>query len=107
MQAVVTVPDRTLEQRFDALARANEIRSYRAALKDDLRWCRRSVLDVLESDDPRLATMKVYELLLAVPKVGRVKASRWLARASVSPSKTVGGLSPRQRVELRAVLPGR
>jgi hypothetical protein len=39
-------------------------------------------------------------MLLAVPKVGRVKANKVLNLCRISPSKTIGGLSERQRTEL-------
>ena len=37
---------------------------------------------------------------MAVPKFGRVKATRFLTTCRISQSKTVGGLSERQRAEL-------
>ena len=49
-------------------------------------------------------TAKVFDLLLAVPKYGRVKANKVLTQCRISPSKTIGGLSPRQRAELVALL---
>ena len=39
-------------------------------------------------------------MLMAVPKFGRVKAARLLNQCRISQSKTVGGLSDRQRAEL-------
>ena len=39
-------------------------------------------------------------MLMAVPKFGRVKAARLLNQCRISQSKTVGGLSERQRAEL-------
>ncbi len=39
-------------------------------------------------------------MLMAVPKFGRVKAARLLNQCRISQSKTVGGLSDRQRHEL-------
>ncbi|HWJ51570.1 MAG TPA: hypothetical protein VNR42_11140 [Solirubrobacteraceae bacterium] len=39
-------------------------------------------------------------MLLALPKVGSVKATTILHSCRVSPSKTFGGLSERQRAEL-------
>jgi hypothetical protein len=42
----------------------------------------------------------VFDMLLAVPKVGSVKATKILHSCRVSPSKTFGGLSERQRAEL-------
>jgi hypothetical protein len=47
---------------------------------------------------------KVADLLLAVPKYGPVKAHKLLARCRIAPSKTIGGLSRRQRDELAALL---
>jgi hypothetical protein len=106
----ITTPDRSLEQRLTALEYANEVRSFRAALKRDLKAGRVDWRDVLVGVDvdERLATMKVYDLLLAVPKVGRSKADRALHRHRISPSKTIGGLSGRQRAELAQTrsLPG-
>lgn len=97
-------PDRSLEQRMDALANANAIRSHRAALKRDLKAGRRSLVDALLDPEPELETMKLIALLLATPKVGRVKANKIIVKCKVSPSKTVGGLSPRQREELAGLL---
>ena len=45
-------------------------------------------------------TAKVFDMLLAVPKYGRVKANRVLNQCRISPAKTIGGLSERQRGEL-------
>lgn len=100
----MTAPERSLAQRMSALQHANEIRIYRAELKRDLKAGRVSALTVLAAPDDNLSSMKVFALLLAVPKVGRVKANRWLGTMRVSPSKTVGGLSERQRSELLQML---
>ena len=62
---------------MDALKRANDVRVRRAKLKKDLK-----------------------DILMAVPKFGRVKAARFLNTCRISQSKTVGGLSERQRTEL-------
>lgn len=47
-----------------------------------------------------MATAKVLDVLMAAPKIGRVKANKILADCRISPSKTVGGLTLRQRREL-------
>ena len=47
-----------------------------------------------------MLTAKVYDMLVAVPRLGRVKATRLLTQCRISQSKTVGGLSDRQRGEL-------
>lgn len=91
-------PDRSLEQRLAALERANAVRTHRKQLKRDLKAGRVAWSDVLDDDD--VQTMRVIDLLLNVPKFGRVKVNRILSLARVSPTKTVGGLTARQRVEL-------
>lgn len=99
--------DRSLVQRMDALGEANRVRSWRKDLKADLKAGRKSVRQVIARPPAEVETMKVMDLLLAAPKVGRVKANKLLARERISPSKTVGGMSPRQRVQLVAALGGR
>ena len=56
------------------------------------------------NDPPEyVSTAKVFDMLMAVPKFGRVKAARFLNQCRISQSKTVGGLSERQRSELIAL----
>lgn len=102
----MTTPERSHAQRMDALVRANEIRTYRAELKRELKAGRADVGAILLRPDARVETMKVYDLLLAVPKLGRAKVHRALARVRMAPSKTVGGMSRRQRDELLEELTG-
>ncbi len=93
-------PERSHQQRMEALRRANDVRSERARLKDSLRTGEISIGSVLLNPPPCVYTAKVLDLVLAVPKYGRVKANRLLERCRVSSSKTVNGLTPRQRKEL-------
>jgi S13-like protein len=97
-------PERSLTQRMEALRRANEIRTRRARLKRDLKAGRVKVHGLLLDPPEYLQTAKVFDLLLAVPKYGRVKANRILNQCRISPSKTIGGLSERQRNELVSYL---
>ncbi len=85
---------------MEALQRANNIRTRRAKLKRDLKAGRQPIDDLLLSPHEYLETAKVFDLLLAVPKYGRVKVNKILSQCKISPSKTVGGLSERQRGEL-------
>ena len=92
---------RSLDQRMEALDRANDIRVKRAQLKKDLKdgHVRRSI-QILRNPPEYVSTAKVFDILMAVPKFGRVKAARFLNQCRISQSKTVGGLSERQRTEL-------
>jgi len=97
-------PERSLAQRMEALKRANEIRTQRARLKRDLKGGRIQIHGLLLDPPDYVATAKVFDLLLAVPKYGRVKVNRVLNHCRISPSKTIGGLSERQRNELVSYL---
>jgi hypothetical protein len=97
-------PERSLIQRMDALERANEIRIKRAQLKRDLKAGRLSIHTLLLNPPEYVETAKVFDMLLAVPKYGRVKVNKILAHCRIAPSKTIGGLSERQRRELVALM---
>ena len=99
-----TAPERSLDQRMEALKRANDIRSARAKLKKDLKAGKSSINSLLLDPPEYVETAKVFDMLLAVPKYGRVKTNRILNQCRISPSKTIGGLSERQRAELVAQL---
>ena len=96
----MAAPERSLLQRMEALQRANDIRSRRAQLKRDLKAGRQPIHELLLDPPSYLETAKVFDLLLAVPKYGRVKVNKILTTCRISPSKTIGGLSQRQRGEL-------
>lgn len=93
-------PLRSLDQRMDALQRANDVRVRRAKLKKDLKEGTVGIEEILGNPPEYVSTAKVIDILMAVPKFGRVKAARFLNTCRISQSKTVGGLSDRQRTEL-------
>src|SRR6201992_1123065 len=95
----VAAPERSLVQRMEALQRANDIRSRRAQLKRDLKAGRQPIAGLLLGAPDYLQTAKVFDLLLAVPKYGRVKVNKILSQCRISPSKTLGGVSERQTPE--------
>jgi hypothetical protein len=104
VQTSSAAPERSLDQRMEALKRANDIRSQRAQLKRDLKAGKAKIQTLLLDPPEYVQTAKVIDMLLAVPKYGRVKTNRILNQCRISPSKTIGGLSQRQRDELVAQL---
>lgn len=97
-------PQRSLTQRMDALRQANSIRSKRAELKRELKAGRADIKQLLLDPPEYLLTAKVFDFLLSTPKFGRVKVNRILTQCRISPSKTIGGLSERQRGEIVSYL---
>ena len=79
---------------------ANVERSVRARTKYALRSGRLDLAELIRAPPPELLTAKVADLLLATGAYGRVRTSRVLKQARISPGKTVAGLSARQRREL-------
>ncbi len=97
-------PERSHDQRMEALRRANEIRSRRAQLKRDLKSGHASITAMIEQPPDYVLTAKVFDMLMAVPKYGKVKATRFLNHCRIAQGKTIGGLSDRQRRELLELL---
>jgi hypothetical protein len=97
-------PPRSVAQREDALRRANAVRRQRAQLKRDVKTGRCAIQEVLRDPPAFVQTAKVADLLLALPKYGPVKVNKLLGRCRIAPTKTIGGLTDRQRTELAALL---
>src|ERR1700741_1801463 len=85
----LAAPERSLVQRMEALARANDVRSRRAQLKRDLKAGRQPIHELLLHPPEYLETAKVFDLLLAVPKYGRLKANKSLSQCKILPGKLV------------------
>lgn len=100
----IVTPERSLQQRMAALSNANVIRTFRKELKADLKFGRQTVYELLLEPPEKIETMKLFDLLMATPKFGRVKVNKILLQCRISPSKTIGGLSQRQRIELVSML---
>ncbi len=95
-----SVADRSREQQLRALQQANEVRSARAKLKQDLAAGKLELAPILAEPPPCVRTARVRDLLLALPSVGSVKAGRILTQCGIAHSKTLAGLTARQRAEL-------
>ncbi len=99
-----TAPERSLMQRRDALAIANDVRTRRARMRIDLKAGRLNIPALLIDPPKWLESMKIFEFLMFIPKIGRVKAQKIINKCHISPAKTIGGLSPRQRDEIALAL---
>jgi S13-like protein len=87
-----------------ALARANEVRLARARLKRGVAAGRIEPARLVAEPPACVQTAKLRELLLVVPGIGPVRADRLLARCRIAHTKTLGGLSERQRAQLVELL---
>jgi hypothetical protein len=92
--------DQATIQSMEALLRANEVRINRA---DDKKKIRAGVLDartILRDPPSHWQTAKVIDLLLAMPRVGRSKAGRWLHLERISPTRPLNLFTEHQRSRL-------
>lgn len=87
-------------QALAALAKADEVRLPRAAVKRALK-ARRTTIEVVLADPPAcVLSAKIAELLLVVPRVGRVRMEATLRRCGVSPTARVEALDADKRAEI-------
>ena len=96
-----------LAQRRAALTRANEIRNYRAQMKQRFRAHRPTVVEVQElilDPPPELETMLVSRFLRAIPTVGVAKQNIVTKRLRIYDTTTLRGLTEGQRGELAAAI---
>ena len=90
-----TLPVLTDEQRRKNLEKAAAVRRERKELLNLVR--EGTVSFEKASADPKYWRIPVVRLLIAVPGVGKAKATQLMAEAGVSPTRRVKGLGRRQR----------
>ena len=91
-------------QCMEALARANQVRLARAALKRDISAGRRNITEVIMDSPWEAESMSLSELLCAQRRWGRARSRKLLSSTALSEGKRVGSLTERQRRILVAAL---
>lgn len=95
--SLTPAPVPTMPQHMQALARANEVRLARAALKREIAAGKRSVLEVLEECPWETKSMSLIELLTSQRSWGRTRARKFLVGMMLPENKRIGSLTTRQR----------
>lgn len=98
------LPQLSDEQRKAALEKAAAARHARAELREKIKKGEISLEEVLDSEDPIAARMKVSALIESLPGYGKAKAAKIMNELGISPSRRVKGLGARQREQLLEVL---
>ena len=91
-------------QCMEALARANQVRLARAALKREICAGNRSVTEVVMECPWEAESMSLSELLCSQRRWGRARSRKLLASAALGEAKKVGTLTERQRRILAGAL---
>jgi hypothetical protein len=97
-------PKRGSSQCMEALARANQVRLARAALKRDISAGRRNITEVIMQSPWEVESMSLSELLCSQRRWGRARSRKLLSSTALSEGKRVGTLTERQRRILVAAL---
>lgn len=100
----MALPQLSADQRADALEKAAAARHARAELREKIKGGQVSLQEVLESDDPIAARMKVSALIESLPGYGKAKAAKIMDELGISATRRVKGLGARQREHLIEVL---
>jgi hypothetical protein len=100
----VPAPNQPREQILKHLDIANTVRIFRSELKKDIKAGKISIPSLLENPPDEIKTMTISSLLIAMPRVGQSTVNKLLIRCQILPSKTIDGLTSRQRDALVAMM---
>ena len=96
----MALPQLTDEQRKEALEKAAAARHARAELREKIKTGQVTLEEVLDSDDPIAARLKVSALIESLPGYGKAKAAKIMAELGISSTRRVKCLGARQREQL-------
>jgi hypothetical protein len=97
---MATPPALSPEQRAAALAKAAEVRTARAAVKNRLKLGSITLAEALASTDETISKLKVVSLLESLPGVGKVKARKLMEEIGIADNRRVQGLGQQQKAAL-------
>ena len=100
--ATTKPPQLSAEDRVNARAKAVAARRTRARIGSELAAGQITVPGVMiqARHDEAIARMKVRDVFESLPGVGPQKATQLMAKFKIAEAKRIGGLGPRQRVEV-------
>ena len=97
---MATPPALSPEQRAAALAKAAEVRTARAAVKNRLKLGSITLAEALASTDETISKLKVVSLLESLPGVGKVKARKLMEEIGIADNRRVQGLGQQHKAAL-------
>jgi hypothetical protein len=97
----MALPKLTLEEKRKALKKAQEVRSKRAKIRQNLKNGKTNILEVLENiNDDVVAKMRVVYLLESLPRIGKVKTKKIMNDIGIDETRRIQGLGNRQKQAL-------
>jgi DNA polymerase III delta prime subunit len=100
---VLKLPVLTLNEKKEALEKAQKMRSERKEIREQLKTGRMALSEVLSRDnDEVMGKMRVAYLLASLPRVGKTTAKKVMDEIGIDESRRVQGLGKRQKEALLA-----
>jgi len=97
----MALPTLSLEEKRNALKKAQEVRSKRAQIRENLKNGKTTICEVLDNiSDDVVAKMRVVYLLESLPRIGKVKTKKIMTDIGIDETRRIQGLGNRQRQAL-------
>ena len=95
------VPQLTVDERSGALAKAQEMRSKRMAVRKKLKAGEITLPEVMHDlEDDVIGRMRVRYLLESLPQIGKITAKKIMEDIGIDEARRIQGLGSRQMGEL-------
>lgn len=97
----MALPKLSLEEKKKALKKAQEVRSKRAKIRQNLKNGKTNIREVLANiNDDVVAKMRVVYLLESLPRIGKVKTKKIMNDIGIDETRRIQGLGNRQKQAL-------
>ena len=97
----MALPKLSLEEKKKALKKAQEIRSKRAKIRQNLKQGRTTIKEILANiNDDVVAKMRVAYLLESLPRIGKIRTRKIMSDIGIDETRRVQGLGNRQKQAL-------
>ncbi|NLW47739.1 MAG: integration host factor [Firmicutes bacterium] len=97
----MALPKLSLEEKRKALKKAQEVRSKRAIIRQNLKKGKTTIREVLNNiNDDVVAKMRVVYLLESLPRIGKIKTKKIMNAIGIDETRRIQGLGNRQKQAL-------
>lgn len=98
----MAVPKISAEDRAKALAKAQQVRKDRAAIREELKTGKLAIQDIIDRKaEDVVGGMRVKYVLESLPGIGKVRAAEIMEQIGIDENRKVKGLGSRQVVALQ------
>lgn len=97
----MALPKLTAEEKLKALKKAQEMRSKRARIRQELKCGQTNIRELLEEiSDDTVAKMRVAYLIESLPRIGKIRTRKIMSDIGIDETRRVQGLGSKQKQAL-------